>query len=151
MRIAVFHTLSLAALALVSLSCASSSESTPSTSTPKVPAVVTFQNNIVPMVQETCALAACHSSKESNLGIYLTFDAAQIYAELKKPSPTAVGEKFIVPGDPVRSYVFAKLEGRQGDAKCMGSCGTEMPPGDKLTPTQIAVWKKWITEGAKDN
>lgn len=110
-----------------------------------------FRDDVVPIVQTSCALTACHSSKESNLGIYLTFDAAQIYAELQKPSPTAKGEKFIVSGDPAKSYVLAKLEGRQGTATCTGTCGTEMPPGDKLTATQIAVWRKWITEGAKNN
>lgn len=145
--------LGLALLSSLSISCSSSTDDTSSSSgTVKVPTVVTFSNNIVPMVQESCALAACHSSKESNLGIYLTFEASQIYEELQKKSPTS-NEKHIVPGDPVQSYVLAKIEGRQGTAKCTGSCGTEMPPppDPKLTATQIAVWRKWITEGAKNN
>jgi hypothetical protein len=135
------------ALALVSsvvgIACVScSSEPTPITKPSTKTA--SFKTDIVPIVQESCALTACHSSKESNLGIFLAFDAAQIYGELKKTSPTAAGEKFVVPGDPAKSYLIVKLEGKQ-------SVGTEMPPGEKLPLAQIELFKKWIADGAKDN
>jgi hypothetical protein len=118
-----------------------------------------FRDDVAPIMQQTCAIAACHSSKESNLGIFLREDPVQMYAELKKESPTAVGEKFVVPGDPAKSYLMVKLENKQNtlDAKCanapLKNCGTIMPPADFeiLTPAQIDTFRKWITEGAKDN
>jgi len=116
-----------------------------------------FRDDVVPLVQESCSLTACHASKESNLGIFLAYDAAQIYAEFKKTSPTAVGEPFVVPGDPAKSYLMVKLEGKQADvaSKCAGSayptCGAAMPPDDPLPAAKLDTFRKWITAGAKDN
>lgn len=113
-----------------------------------------FRDDVVPIVQASCALTACHASKESNLGIFLAYDPAQIYSELKKTSPTATGEAFVVPGDPAKSYLMVKLEGKQAAlaAKCAaGSCGAEMPPGSLLPADKLETVRKWITEGAKDN
>jgi hypothetical protein len=131
--------LALASSAVV-LSCSSDPAPLPKTSTK----TASFKTDIVPIVQETCALTACHSSKQSNLGIFLAFDPAQIYTELKKTSPTAAGQQFVVPGDPAKSYVMVKLEGKQ-------TMGTEMPPGEKLPAAQIELFRKWIADGAKDN
>jgi hypothetical protein len=113
-----------------------------------------FRDDVVPLVQESCALTACHASKESNLGIFLAYDPAQIYAELKKVSATASGESFVVPGDPAKSYLMVKLEGKQGAfaSKCANNnCGTVMPPDDPLPAAKLETVRKWITEGAKDN
>jgi hypothetical protein len=113
-----------------------------------------FKDDVVPIVQATCALTACHSSKESNLGIFLAFDVAQIYAELQKTSPTAAGQKFVVPGDPSKSYLMIKLEGTQASlaASCPNSsCGSEMPPGDKLPADKLEAVRKWIADGAKND
>lgn len=116
-----------------------------------------FRDDVVPLVQESCSLTACHASKESNLGIFLAYDSAQIYAEFKKTSPTAVGEPFVVPGDPAKSYLMVKLEGKQADlaSKCAAStyptCGVAMPPDALLPAAKLDTFRKWITEGAKDN
>jgi hypothetical protein len=116
-----------------------------------------FRDDVVPLVQESCSLTACHASKESNLGIFLAYDSAQIYAELKKTSPTAMGQQFVVPGDPAKSYLMVKLEGKQADlaAKCAGSayptCGVAMPPDNALSAAQLDTIRKWIAAGAKDN
>jgi hypothetical protein len=116
-----------------------------------------FKDDVVPIIQQTCALTACHASKESNLGIFLAYDPVQLYAELKKTSPTAVGVPFVVPGDPTMSYLILKLEGMQATeaAKCANSpnmtCGTVMPPDGALPDAKIKVFKDWITAGAKDD
>jgi len=117
-----------------------------------------FRDDVAPILLQSCALAACHGSKDSPKGIFLR-ERAQMYLELQKTSPTAVGEKFIVAGDPVTSYLMVKLEGRQNtlDAKCAASelmnCGTIMPQADieAFTPDKLDTFRKWITEGAKDN
>lgn len=118
-----------------------------------------FRDDVIPIVFNSCALPACHSSKESNLGIFLKYDNAQVYAEFQKTSPTAMGEKFVVPGDAAKSYLMVKLEGKQAalNAECanapLKNCGTQMPPTDveTLTPMQLDTFRKWINEGAKDN
>ena len=113
-----------------------------------------FRDDVVPIVQTSCALTACHSSKESNLGIFLAYEPAQIYAEFKKTSPTAAGQAFVVPGDPAKSYVMVKLENKQDALKssCANMfCGTKMPSDDPLPADQVDTFRKWITAGAKDN
>lgn len=115
-----------------------------------------FRDDVVPLVQESCSLTACHASKESNLGIFLAYDPAQIYAEFKKKSPTS-GEPFVVSGDPPKSYLMVKLEGKQADfaSGCAASpyptCGVAMPPDDPLPAATLDTFRKWIAEGAKDN
>jgi hypothetical protein len=113
-----------------------------------------FKDDVVPIVQASCALTACHASKESNLGIFLAYDPAQIFAEFQKTSPTATGAKFVVAGDPAKSYLMLKLEGKQATlaAQCAAaSCGAEMPPGSPLPADKLDAVRKWISEGAKDN
>lgn len=118
-----------------------------------------FKDDVVPIILASCALAACHASADSPKGILLR-ERAQIYAELKKTSTTAVGEKFVIPGDPTNSYLMVKLEGRQNtlDAKCanaepLKNCGTIMPQADieSFTPAKLATFRDWIKDGAKDN
>jgi hypothetical protein len=47
-------------------------------------------------------------------------------------------------GKPDESLMMQKLEGKQ-------SCGTEMPPGGKLTDAQLTQVRTWIKNGAKDD
>ena len=158
-----------ASFAFVALVVACSSDETPAI-TPKkdaggIPAEVdarnpypSFRDDVAPILLESCALAACHASADSPKGILLR-SKDQMYAELQKTSTTAVGEKFVVPGDPTASYLMVKLEGRQNtlDAKCANSelknCGTIMPQADieSFTPAKLETFRKWITEGAKNN
>lgn len=108
----------------------------------------------MPIFATSCALTACHSSKDSNLGIYITSGAAQVAAELKKESPTAKGVRFVVPGDATNSWLMAKMDGRQADfkSKCpSGGCGTDMPPGAALAKEDRDIVRAWIDQGAKDN
>jgi hypothetical protein len=113
-----------------------------------------FKDDVVPIIQMTCALTACHASKESNLGIYLAYDSAQLYAELQKSSPTAAGTPFVVAGDPAKSYLILKLEGMQAtvSAKCPSmNCGNVMPPDDPLPAAKIKVFTDWVMAGAKND
>jgi hypothetical protein len=113
-----------------------------------------FKDDVVPFIQRSCALTACHASKESNLGIFLAYDPVQLYAELQKSSPTAAGTPFVVAGDPAKSYLILKLEGMQATeaAKCPSmNCGNVMPPDDPLPDAKIKVFKDWIMAGAKND
>lgn len=113
-----------------------------------------FKDDVVPILATNCALAACHSSKESNLGIHLTYDKAQLYAELQKSSPTPGygNAKFVVPGKPEESFLMAKMDGTQSKLPaCSGGCGAEMPPGELIAQKDRDVVRAWIKNGAKDD
>ena len=112
-----------------------------------------FKSDVVPIIQQSCSLTACHASKESNLGILLQYDTMQLYTELQKTSPTS-HTAFVVAGDPSASYLIIKMEAKQATlaAKCPSmSCGNVMPPDDPLPAAKIKVFTDWIMAGAKND
>lgn len=151
-----FFPLLVGALGVASASACSSSDSTSSSSSSSSGSTVTpnasFKNDVMPILAQSCALTACHASKDSNLGIYLTSDPAQVYDELKKDS-AAAKLKFVAPSDSKNSWMMIKMDGLQNDfkSKCGSACGTEMPPGTRLAKADRDVVRSWIDQGAKDN
>lgn len=112
----------------------------------------TFKDGVMPILSESCALTACHAAKQSNLGIHITYDAALVYSELQKESPTVPGLKFVVAGKPDESFVMAKMDGTHGKLPaCASGCGKEMPPDDMLPQAKRDVVRKWIENGAKND
>ena len=111
-----------------------------------------FDDDVMPVFIANCSLTACHGSKQSNLNIYIPNNADAAFAELSKTSPTS-GLKFIEPGDPTKSYVMIKMDGKQGSLSTQcdaGDCGTEMPPDVGLVAQdQRDTIRAWITAGAK--
>lgn len=121
---------------------------------------VSFKDDVAPLLATNCALAACHSSKESNLNFYVTYEPAQIYAELMKTSPTCPSSKFVVAGKPEESMVMLKMDNEQNKLpeNCTSARRSEMPPGDPPASGNALMDKKdrdvirnWIRQGAKDN
>lgn len=134
--------------------CACSSEPQPVSVTPKEGGTSTtsasFRKDVMPIIGESCALTACHAAKQSNLGIHLTFDEEQVYAELQKGSPTFGGVKFVVPGKPDESLLMTKMDGTQAKTPgCTSGCGREMPPEDLVSQDKRDVVRRWIANGAK--
>jgi len=136
-------------------SASSSSSGSASSGSP-----VSFKDDVAPLLATNCALAACHSSKESNLNFYITYEPAQIYAELMKASPTCSSSKFVVPGKPDESMVMLKMDNEQEKLpeSCTSARRSEMPPGDPPKSGNALMAKKdrdlvrrWIAQGAKDN
>ncbi|MDF2696022.1 MAG: hypothetical protein K0S65_4405 [Labilithrix sp.] len=123
-------------------------------------ATVSFKDDVAPLLATNCALAACHSSKESILNFYITYEPAQIYAELMKTSPTCATSKFVVPGKPAESMLMLKMDNEQEKlpSDCSSARRSEMPPGDPpgsgdslLEKADRDLVRRWITQGAKDN
>ncbi|MBX3188188.1 MAG: hypothetical protein KF819_14295 [Labilithrix sp.] len=145
------------ALALAGLLVAGCSSTTGETSSPDAApsGEVSFKSDVVPILAARCATSACHGNKENNLGVHLiTSDPAAVYTELQRESPTATGAKFIVAGDPAKSFFYAKIEGTQDDfsSNCLiPGCGETMPPGTKLPGESRETIRRWIAEGAKNN
>ena len=95
---------------------------------------VSFALDIQPILTAECA--TCHNPTE----VEPDFRAGLAYASFE--DLIAVGD--VITGDAEGSELVEMLEGRSED-------GNTMPPGGSLTPTEIALIKKWIDEGTKDN
>ncbi len=94
------------------------------------------------------ACTGCHivrGGRPASGGMNLVGDAA--YANLvNAPSRDRPGAIRVIPGDPERSYIIHKVEGRTDLA------GVRMPQGGPyLTAGQITVIKRWIELGAPNN
>jgi hypothetical protein len=92
---------------------------------------VSFQEEILPILQARCAVQGCHADpnprKELNLETYAGFEKG------------SGGGPVFNPGDSNGSKVVQRID------------GGGMPPGAPLDQDQIQLFKDWIDEGAKDN
>jgi hypothetical protein len=94
----------------------------------------------------SCATLSCHGA--SNAG-GMTLVAGAAYANLvgissSNPAAQAAGLLRVAPGDPDRSFLLRKLEGRLGPDE-----GAQMPRvGSELPPTLIDLVRRWIAAGA---
>lgn len=116
-----------------------------------------FRKDVVPLLTGSCALSSCHGDRNGNpgVGIYLPLgDPDGIYADLMRESRTARGAKFVVPRDPGKSFLYAKLTGDLSNFVTVcpsAGCGEPMPPGTKLNLADRDTVQKWIAEGAPNN
>lgn len=94
---------------------------------PEPPPGVSFQEDILPILQASCAVQGCHAGANPPKGLNL-----ETYADFEK------GNVFN-PGDSNGSVVVQRID------------GGGMPPGAPLADDQIQLFKDWIDEGAKNN
>ena len=94
---------------------------------PEPPPGVSFQEDILPILQASCAVPGCHAAPNPPKGLNL-----ETYAGFEK------GGVFN-PGDSENSVVIRRID------------GGGMPPGAPLGNDQIQLFKDWIDEGAKNN
>jgi Protein of unknown function (DUF1553)/Protein of unknown function (DUF1549)/Planctomycete cytochrome C len=95
------------------------------------PSSVSFLDDVRPILVQNCL--ACHGADE---------DARQ--ADLRLDQPVTAPPSAIVPGDPAASDVIQRIMSDDPDLK--------MPPDDSgraITPAEIDVLRRWISEGAK--
>jgi hypothetical protein len=166
-----------AILPLASLA-ATGCSSTSSPTTSPVPSVVSFANDVMPIVQKGCTLSGvCHgqmnNSAEENL--YLGDNVTntptiivQVYTGLVGvASLEDRGMPLVTVGDPSKSYLSHKVVGDQDtlDSECAMTtplcvlgcttqkpCGVFMPwNGALLAQSSIDTINNWITQGAKNN
>lgn len=91
---------------------------------------VYFTNSILPMMVSNCAMSGCHSAASAAEGVVLD-NYQGILEEVK-------------PGNPSKSKIYESVTGS----------GEEfMPPAPNtpLSTDQIALLKKWIEQGARNN
>ena len=92
---------------------------------------VSFQEDILPILQASCAFQGCHADPNPQRGLNL-----ETYAGFEKGS---LGGPVFNPGDSNGSKVVQRID------------GGGMPPGAPLGNDQIQLFKDWIDEGAKNN
>ena len=126
-------------------SSGTSSSSSSSSSSSGGTTGASFNKDVFPIFVKSCALTACHGSKQSNLGIYLPNEITIAYAELQKSSPTQ-NKPFVVPGNADSSYLMQKIDGKQ-----CASCGEQMPQDAPLPQAQRDTIRAWINAGAKND
>jgi hypothetical protein len=143
------------ACALVLVACASSASRSNGDTDAGTPAGQprSFRRDVVPIFAQSCATASCHGSAQNGLGIVLLVgDPPSLHAQLLRESPTATGMKLVLPGEPTKSFLYAKVVGDQGDYTCtVPGCGETMPPGTKIPSTQRDTLRDWISEGANED
>ncbi|MEQ8554457.1 MAG: c-type cytochrome domain-containing protein [Cyclobacteriaceae bacterium] len=101
---------------------------------PEVKDNVSFALDIQPILTSKCA--TCHNPTEEEPD----FREGFAYESMED----LIDEGDVIPGDAEESELVEMLEGNSED-------GNDMPPEEPLTPTEIALIKKWIDEGAGDN
>ncbi|MBN4050180.1 hypothetical protein JYT28_00330 [Desulfobulbus sp. AH-315-M07] len=131
-------------------------------------ATATLRGDVMPIFQDACNFNACHSSR-----IEFPQSALALGPPLKQvPTPeeyAAVVEalvdvdaefgamKLIVTGDPLASFLLAKLEYEQIPAceaiTCTKQqCGRRMPWDDPtLSEQELRVIRTWIRDGAQND
>ncbi len=108
-------------------------------------APVSFTRDLAPILKLQCA--TCHATGDEGGDIALYPKAAYRHLVGVK-SPTA-GLVRVVPGKPNDSYLIMKLEGTH---LAKGGKGVRMPFGGAPLPAAtIALFRNWISQGAKNN
>lgn len=119
--------------------CADEADDVESTPTP---APVSFAALEADILVPTCGFSACHGNGAGGL----TLKAGQSYTNLVGvPSVQVPASMRVSPGNPDDSYLIQKLEG------AAGIVGDPMPPGTPLDADDLALFRRWVEEGAANN
>ncbi len=103
-----------------------------------------FSGDVLPILNRACS--ACHLEGGELGGLILYPDPrARLVGVASTQSPL----KLVEPGDPAKSYLYAKLEGTHEAA---GGSGVRMPPqAPPLAAADMEKLRRWIAAGAKDD
>lgn len=98
-------------------------------------------DDLVGLLSVECA--PCHTDRVS--GELSLRDDAGLYDRLLTTSFQAPDVARVEPGDPDASYLWLKLQGRQGE---VGGLGERMPADGALNADQLDLVQAWILAGA---
>ena len=108
-------------------------------------ATVSYQNDIRPFFADekySCTSIGCHGETLPSSEYLLVTHADMFEAG---PEARSRGICAVKPGDPDQSYIIWKIEGRSGT-------GERMPKGlAPMSAQDIATFRQWILEGARNN
>ncbi len=97
------------------------------------PDTVYFQNDILPLLIQSCGVIGCHDPGTAQDGVVLT-DYASV-----------INTGDVRPGRPDNSEIYEKITDDDEDDRM------PPPPYDRLKPDQIAMIRTWIMQGAQNN
>jgi hypothetical protein len=134
-------------LLLGSLSTACFSEHT---TAPAGGGVVSFANDIQPILSGSCAFSNCHGTNANPGGRPMVLTTGQSYANMVGVFAVELTTmQRIRAGEPDNSYLIHKI---QGTHRGIGGSGERMPlSGSPLSQTQINLFRSWVAKGALRN
>ena len=100
---------------------------------------VTVGADLQPVLTDQCV--TCHGDF-GNGGLDMRVGVSR--SNLVGVTSSNYGIVRVVPGDPGASLLMRKLSGAAG-------VGSEMPPGQALADSTLAMFRSWIEAGAPDN
>jgi mono/diheme cytochrome c family protein len=137
--------LMMSVILLGSFACGSGKATQTSTTPATSGSGVSFAREIQVIFNSNCVV--CHQGTSAPGGISL--EPAPAYSNLVNVKSQQGALQRVLPGQPDKSYLVAKLQGTQVQA---GGSGAQMPYGSSpLTQSQIDLIKQWITQGALNN
>ena len=107
-------------------------------------AETSFSQHVLPLLNSHCVM--CHMPGAAQAGLSLYPDA---WAALVNQPATQSALPRVKPGDPEGSYLYRKLAGTHLES---GGSGEHMPfQRERLDPADLAVFRDWIAQGARNN
>lgn len=105
-----------------------------------------FGKDLMPILKTQCAICHLTGQEQGNLAL----PPAKAYASLVNVKSTEASSLTrVMPGQPDRSYLIAKLEGKQIK---VGGKGARMPfAGAPLPADKIKLFRDWVAAGAANN
>ncbi len=118
------------------------------------PTAVGFASDVMPIFLARCQ--QCHDDPTAST--YYGADAATVHQKLLQGVPIQAPHlRFVVPGDPLRSYMMAKVEYANPGGTCPlvacsePGCELSAPPGNPLPSGELAVLRSWVLNGAAND
>ena len=101
---------------------------------------LSFEADVQPILDSSCALAGCHDAGADNV----SYVAGEAYDNIVN-QPSTIGMNLVTPGDSSMSYLWLKIDGSFTD---VGGTGAPMPIGGTLSGADQATIQNWIDGGA---
>lgn len=98
------------------------------------PATVSFNNDILPIFQNSCSTSGCHTG--TSLAGNLNLEAGHAFISLMKP-----GSGYLDTINPNYSLLYSQMK----------SASKPMPPSGNLDDCKTSLILKWIQQKAKNN
>ncbi len=93
--------------------------------------VISFQDQVLPILVANCAYSGCHDAQSHREGIVL-----ESYSQVRSR---------VRPGNPNNSKIYRSITENQGDDDFMPP-----PPASPLSASDINIIRNWILQGAED-